>query len=135
MDCFGWLCGCVVGHLEQALFIPVLTVTLQILADDSGAVLSPEDASKVVFSKMFDHTVALVLGGFSIASAFSKFAFQMHFAALIQRKLADRPYASRALPCLSIGGCIHCPSSPSLFFTATCSSWPSWASALSSPCS
>jgi di/tricarboxylate transporter len=53
-----------VPYFVTAIFIPVLTVLLQILADDTThKVLAPDAASKVVFSKIFDHSVALVLGG------------------------------------------------------------------------
>lgn len=81
-----------VPYFVTALFIPVLTVLLGILADATGKPLSPEDAAKEVFSKMFDHTIALVLGGFAISSAFSKFQFELHLATYIQSKTADRPY-------------------------------------------
>lgn len=81
-----------VPYFVTALFIPILTVTLGILADSSGVPLSAEDASKQVFSKVFDHSVALVLGGFSISAAFSKFQFELHLAAAIQHRFADRPY-------------------------------------------
>lgn len=53
-----------VPYFVTAIFIPVLTVLLQILADDTThKVLAADAASKVVFSKIFDHSVALVLGG------------------------------------------------------------------------
>jgi anion transporter len=81
-----------VPYFVTALLIPVLTVLLGILADSNGNTLSAEDASKEVFSKMFDHTIALVLGGFAISAAFSKFQFEMHLATYIQSKTADRPY-------------------------------------------
>ena len=81
-----------VPYFVTALFIPVLTVVFGILADAQGNTLSAEDASKQVFAKMFDHTVALVLGGFAISAAFSKFQFELHLATYIQSKTADRPH-------------------------------------------
>eukprot|EP01135_Chromosphaera_perkinsii_P000836 Nk52_evm124s151 gene=Nk52_evmTU124s151 len=50
-----------------------------------------EDSAKLIFSHIFDNTLALVIGGFSISAAFSKYKFQLQIALYIQKNLEDYP--------------------------------------------
>ena len=75
----------------SALCIPFLVIVNSILADDTGQPLSAEKASKAAFGSMFNDTIMLILGGFSISTAFSKCGFELRLAAVIQRQLGHRP--------------------------------------------
>eukprot|EP01135_Chromosphaera_perkinsii_P002521 Nk52_evm37s224 gene=Nk52_evmTU37s224 len=76
----------------SAMCIPPLVVLGNIIADDDGVPLDAEGAAKFIFSKVFDHTLALVLGGFSISAAFSKYEFELVLASWIQRSCGKKPY-------------------------------------------
>ena len=50
-----------------------------------------EAAAKLIFSHIFDNTLALVIGGFAISCAFTKYKFQLQIALFIQRRLENFP--------------------------------------------
>jgi phosphate transporter len=64
---------------------------LGILADPTGVPLTADKASKAAFGFMFNDTIMLILGGFSISAAFSKCNFELRLASMIQRLCGDRP--------------------------------------------
>lgn len=74
-----------------ALAIPLLTVLLRVLADEDGRELGAKDAAHAVLGHMFGDTAMLVLGGFSISAAFSKYHFELMLARHLQRRLGHRP--------------------------------------------
>jgi len=74
------------------LCIPVATVSFFILADSEGNLLDASEASSLVYSTMFNSTTALVLGGFSIALAFSKCKFEVTLASELQKRFGSHPY-------------------------------------------
>ena len=75
----------------SSLLIPFFVIVTRILADEQGETLSAEKASKVAFGAMFNDTIMLILGGFSISTAFSQCGFELRLAAVIQRSLGHRP--------------------------------------------
>ncbi|KAF9262496.1 Sodium/sulfate symporter [Marasmius fiardii PR-910] len=78
--CFSILIFCTILWATEAIplfvtsiLVPFLLVCLQVLRDpDSNQRLSPQGATKFVFSVMFSPTIMLLIGGFTIASALSK---------------------------------------------------------------
>jgi phosphate transporter len=75
-----------------SLSIPFLVIILGILIDPiTGQQLSSERASRTAFGYMFNDTVMLILGGFSISAAFSKCQFELRLASIIQRSLGQYP--------------------------------------------
>ena len=76
----------------SSLMIPFFVILNGILADETGEVLSATKASKAAFGCMFNDTIMLILGGFSISAAFSKCGFELRLAAIIQRQLGSRPH-------------------------------------------
>ncbi|KJE90714.1 hypothetical protein, variant [Capsaspora owczarzaki ATCC 30864] len=88
-----------------ALAIPPIVVLLEILNDtvvtgdpciannttETVSILSADAAASRVFSYMFDHTSALILGGFCISAAFSKYEYELWVAAFIQRHVGHKP--------------------------------------------
>ena len=75
----------------SSLMIPFFVILNGILADETGEVLSATKASKAAFGCMFNDTIMLILGGFSISAAFSKCGFELRLASIIQRQLGSRP--------------------------------------------
>ena len=75
----------------SSLLIPFFVIITGILADEQGNTLSAEKASKVAFGAMFNDTIMLILGGFSISTAFSQCGFELRLAAILQRQLGHRP--------------------------------------------
>jgi anion transporter len=80
-----------VPFFVAALCIPFLVVLLGILADPSGVPLTADRATKAAMGFMFNDTIMLILGGFSISAAFSKCNFELRLASLIQRAFGHRP--------------------------------------------
>jgi phosphate transporter len=81
----------VIPLFVTSMLIPLLIVTLGVLRDDTGAVLSAPTATKTVFSYMFTSVVMLLLGGFAIAAAFSKYQIAHRIAAIVLTKAGTRP--------------------------------------------
>lgn len=80
-----------VPFFVAALAIPFLAVMLGILADPTGIPLNADKASKAAFGFMFNDTIMLIIGGFSISAAFSKCNFELRLASIIQRTFGDSP--------------------------------------------
>eukprot|EP01135_Chromosphaera_perkinsii_P000835 Nk52_evm123s151 gene=Nk52_evmTU123s151 len=92
-----------------ALNIPLLAILLQVLqptqfdlkihdsCSSTGEVIYPsvsydaEAAANLAFSHIFDNTLALVLGGFAISAAFTKYKFQLQIVLVIQRYFENSP--------------------------------------------
>ncbi|CDS04099.1 hypothetical protein LRAMOSA07054 [Lichtheimia ramosa] len=73
-----------------AYLIPLLVVPLDIVRDH-GNPTNAADASKAVFSSMFNGTILVLLGGFAIAAALSKHGITKAFAAVVLSKAGTRP--------------------------------------------
>lgn len=58
---------------------------------DNGNSVNAADASKAVFSSMFNGTILVLLGGFAIAAALSKHGITKAFAAVVLSKAGTRP--------------------------------------------
>eukprot|EP01062_Namystynia_karyoxenos_P083779 TRINITY_DN9715_c0_g1_i1.p1 TRINITY_DN9715_c0_g1~~TRINITY_DN9715_c0_g1_i1.p1 ORF type:complete len:730 (+),score=208.62 TRINITY_DN9715_c0_g1_i1:88-2277(+) len=88
-DCFALLCAASVLWCSEAvplfvtaICIPFFICIMRILIDpNSGERLPAAQASKQVFAGMFDNSISLALGGFTLAAALSKH--------LIARRCAD----------------------------------------------
>ncbi|KAG0052328.1 low-affinity phosphate transporter [Gryganskiella cystojenkinii] len=75
-----------------ALLVPLLTVLCQVMRDPvSKRVLTTGEATKLVFSSMFSPTIMLLLGGFTIASALSKFGIAKSIASTVLSKAGTDP--------------------------------------------
>ncbi|KAK3848059.1 MAG: plasma membrane phosphate transporter Pho87 [Linnemannia gamsii] len=75
-----------------ALLVPLLTVLCQVMRDPVTKVtLSTSAATKVVFSSMFSPTIMLLLGGFTIASALSKYGIAKAIASTVLSKAGTDP--------------------------------------------
>lgn len=64
---------------------------MNVICDVDGNPVNAKTAAKTVTSAFFSTTVTLVIGGFSISAAFSKFKYELEIANFIQAKLGKRP--------------------------------------------
>ncbi|KAF9941074.1 low-affinity phosphate transporter [Mortierella alpina] len=75
-----------------ALLVPLLTVLCQVMRDPvTKATLTTTAATKLVFSSMFSPTIMLLLGGFTIASALSKYGIAKSIASTVLSKAGTNP--------------------------------------------
>ncbi|KAG0080820.1 low-affinity phosphate transporter [Linnemannia elongata] len=75
-----------------ALLVPLLTVLCQVMRDPTTKVtLTTTAATKLVFSSMFSPTIMLLLGGFTIASALSKYGIAKAIASTVLSKAGTDP--------------------------------------------
>ncbi|SCV03946.1 LAME_0H14510g1_1 [Lachancea meyersii CBS 8951] len=56
-----------------SLLVPLLIVTLPVLKDAGGHVMAPQQASQYILSTMWSSVIMLLLGGFTLAAALSKY--------------------------------------------------------------
>lgn len=56
-----------------AMLIPLLIVTCGVLRNDDGSVMETVDASKTILSTMWSSVIMVLIGGFTLAAALSKY--------------------------------------------------------------
>lgn len=73
--------------------VPFLAVILQVVRSDQEphGRLDPKDATKYVFAAMWTPVIMLLLGGFTIAAALSKFHIAKMMATFVLSKAGTRP--------------------------------------------
>lgn len=76
-----------------ALLVPFLTVVLQVVRQDEKPHhrLDPKTATKYIFAAMWTPVIMLLLGGFTIAAALSKFHIAKMMATFVLSKAGTRP--------------------------------------------
>ncbi|KAF9344604.1 low-affinity phosphate transporter, partial [Mortierella sp. AD094] len=79
-----------------SLLVPLLVVMLRVMrSDDSDHTrLGSQAATKKIFSLMFSPVIMLLLGGFAIAAAMSKFHIAKAMATVVLSKAGTRPSAT-----------------------------------------
>ena len=83
----------VIPLFVTALLVPFLSVVLQVVKEDQKPHrrLTPKDATKYVFAAMWTPVIMLLLGGFTIAAALSKFHIAKMMATFFLSKAGTRP--------------------------------------------
>ena len=82
----------VIPLFVTALLVPFLAVVLQVVrSDDTHSRLDTKSATKYVFSAMWTPVIMLLLGGFTIAAALSKYSIAKLMATLVLSKAGTRP--------------------------------------------
>ncbi|KAF9919111.1 low-affinity phosphate transporter [Lobosporangium transversale] len=78
-----------------SLLVPLLVVMLRVMRtdDEEHARLDSHTAAKKIFSLMFSPVIMLLLGGFAIAAAMSKFHIAKAMATVVLSKAGTRPSA------------------------------------------
>lgn len=74
-----------------SLLIPFLIVPLGILRNDDGSPMYAKAAASQVFHSMFSGTIMMLLGGFSLAVALSKYGIAKAFASHVLSRAGTRP--------------------------------------------
>ncbi|KAG1465789.1 hypothetical protein G6F56_004817 [Rhizopus delemar] len=72
--------------------IPFMIVPLGIMRDSSGASMTAKAAAKAVFASMFSGTIMMLLGGFALAAALSKYGIAKAFASHVLSRAGTRPH-------------------------------------------
>ncbi|KAI8874837.1 hypothetical protein K501DRAFT_280945 [Backusella circina FSU 941] len=72
--------------------IPFFIVTLNIMRDSDGQPLSAKASAKSIFSVMFSGTIVMLLSGFALAAALSKYGIARAFATHILSHAGTRPH-------------------------------------------
>ena len=82
-----------IPYFATALLIPCLVTFLGVLKDteDPTKIMDPELAASFVLNHIFNHTTMLLLGGYTISSAFSRCQLELRLAAVLQTWLGGRP--------------------------------------------
>ncbi|KAL8824275.1 MAG: hypothetical protein Q9191_005168 [Dirinaria sp. TL-2023a] len=82
----------VIPLFVTALLVPFLAVILQVVrSDDTHRRLDTKSATKYVFSAMWTPVIMLLLGGFTIAAALSKYSIAKLMATFVLSKAGTRP--------------------------------------------
>lgn len=81
-----------------SLLIPILIVSLGVLKAEDGSVLNAPDSSKYILSTMWNSVILLLLGGFTLAAALSKY----HIAKLISTWILSKAGTSPPIVLLTI---------------------------------
>lgn len=83
----------VIPLFVTALLVPFLTVILQVVRQDEkpNHRLGPKESTKYIFAAMWTPVIMLLLGGFTIAAALSKFHIAKMMATFVLSKAGTRP--------------------------------------------
>ncbi|KAI9480820.1 MAG: SPX domain-containing protein [Benjaminiella poitrasii] len=74
-----------------SLMIPFLVVPLGIMRNADGTAMTAKDAASSVFHSMFSGTIMMLLGGFALAAALSKYGIAKAFASHVLSRAGTRP--------------------------------------------
>ncbi|KAG9307606.1 hypothetical protein G9A89_023171 [Geosiphon pyriformis] len=83
----------VIPLFVTSLLVPFLVVSLRVMRSDDGQFtrLSANEATKAIFAAMFSPVVMLLLGGFAIAAALSKYHIAKMMATFVLSKAGTKP--------------------------------------------
>lgn len=74
-----------------AIFVPLLVVLFRVLKDDSGHVMHAVDASTYILGKMWSSTIMVLLAGFTLAAALSKYNIAKVLASYLLTAAGTKP--------------------------------------------
>lgn len=83
-----------------SLVIPLLIVNFSVLKNPDGSIMDAVDASKFILSTMWNSVILLLLGGFTLAAALSKY----HIAKLLSTWILNKAGTSPPIVLLTIMG-------------------------------
>ena len=85
--------GKVIPLFVTSMLIPFLVVILRVMRteDRPHRRLGPKEATKLVFAAMWTPVIMLLLGGFTIAAALSKYHIAKRMATFVLSKAGTRP--------------------------------------------
>ncbi|KAI8060296.1 SPX domain-containing protein [Gongronella butleri] len=74
-----------------SMLIPFLIVLLRVMNNADGTPMTAKNAAKSTFQSMFSGTIMMLLGGFSLAAALSKYGIAKAFASHVLSRAGTRP--------------------------------------------
>eukprot|EP01038_Epipyxis_sp_PR26KG_P009656 gene9656-12998_t len=82
-----------IPYFATALLIPALVTFLGVLKDplDKTKSMTPDLAAAFVLNHIFNHTTMLLLGGFTISTAFSRCQLELRLASYMQKQFGGSP--------------------------------------------
>jgi phosphate transporter len=82
-----------IPYFATAMLIPILVPVLGVLKDpkDLTKLMTTEEAATFVTDHVFNHTTFLLLGGYTLSTAFSRCQLELRVASLLQNKLGSNP--------------------------------------------
>eukprot|EP01034_Spumella_vulgaris_P023241 gene23241-29445_t len=82
-----------IPYFATALTIPVLVTVLKVLKtpEDANSLMTTAEAATYVMSNIFNHTTMLLIGGYTISSAFSRCQLELRVASLLQNRFGKSP--------------------------------------------
>ncbi|KAI9598907.1 SPX domain-containing protein [Syncephalis fuscata] len=84
-----------------ALIVPLFAVILGVQRDEHGYPLPSSDAARLIFGSMFSPVIMLLLGGFTIAAALSKYDIARRAAIIVLARAGTHP-SSVLLACMAV---------------------------------
>ncbi|CAN3374722.1 hypothetical protein DIURU_002297 [Diutina rugosa] len=76
-----------------SLLVPMLIVNLKVLKNDDGSLMDGPEASKFILGSQWNSVILLLLGGFTLAAALSKYHIAKLLSTWILSKAGTRPPA------------------------------------------
>lgn len=82
-----------IPYFATALLIPILVTFMGVLKspDNPNHLLTPVDSSAFVMDHIFNHTTMLLLGGYTISTAFSRCQLELRVASYLQNNFGSNP--------------------------------------------
>lgn len=82
-----------IPYFATALLVPVFVTLFGVLKDTSNPKkpMSPDLAAEFVLNHIFNHTTMLLIGGYTISTAFSRCNLELRVAAWLQHYFGNRP--------------------------------------------
>lgn len=83
-----------IPYFATALLIPILVTVMGVLKDPvhPTRIMTSEEAATFVVDHIFNHTTMLLLGGYTISTAFSRCQLELRLASYLQKKLGSNPH-------------------------------------------
>ena len=83
-------------YFATAILIPILITFMGVLKDTTSSstikpIMNAEAAAAFITSHIFNHTTWLLLGGYTVSTAFSRCQLELRLASLLQVGLGNRP--------------------------------------------
>jgi phosphate transporter len=80
-------------YFATAILIPILVIFTGVLKDPASktGLMSADAAAQFITSHIFNHTTWLLLGGYTISTAFARCQLELRLASVLQSSLGHRP--------------------------------------------
>jgi phosphate transporter len=82
-----------IPYFATAMIIPILVIVMGVLKNpqDPTKPMTAEAAATFVTDHIFNHTTYLLLGGYTLSTAFSRCQLELRFASILQNHLGKNP--------------------------------------------